>query len=219
VGYGLSVVAQNRRVDEDGARHASRSSGLLRLKVSLTRVSQSSLKTGGGTTQMVHVATSWRSRGDESEDGRVHAMGYIRLFYPNFAIFVVLGDKDSLVISFSIKRVPRVGREDPAFNHPSPTPSQSCFLRGVDVIHGVREERRESERSLQSSKEWEDVVAVSTPCKLLICINTFVCLSKIISYLVLQCFSFSRFLEVFFARFLISSFEEFFIDSFCGFQC
>jgi hypothetical protein len=30
------------------------------------------------------------------------------------------------------------------------------------VLHGVREERRESERSLQSSKEWEDVVAVST---------------------------------------------------------
>jgi hypothetical protein len=39
------------------------------------------------------------------------------------------------------------------------------------VLHGVREERRESERSLQSSKEWEDVVEISTPCKLLICIN------------------------------------------------
>jgi hypothetical protein len=39
------------------------------------------------------------------------------------------------------------------------------------VLHGVREERRESERSLQSSKEWEDVVSVFTPCKLLICIN------------------------------------------------
>jgi hypothetical protein len=39
------------------------------------------------------------------------------------------------------------------------------------VLHGVREERRESERSLQLSKEWEDVVAVSAPCKLLICIN------------------------------------------------
>jgi hypothetical protein len=54
---------------------------------------------------------------------------------------------------------------------PLPPPSHSCFLRGVDVLHGVREERRESERSLQSTKEWEDVVAVSTPCKLLICIN------------------------------------------------
>jgi hypothetical protein len=30
----------------------------------------------------------------------------------------------------------------------------------VGVLHGVREDRRESERSLQSSKEWEDVVMV-----------------------------------------------------------
>jgi hypothetical protein len=40
------------------------------------------------------------------------------------------------------------------------------------VLHGVREERRESERSLQSSKEWEDFWVVSTTCKLLICFNT-----------------------------------------------
>jgi hypothetical protein len=60
----------------------------------------------------------------------------------------------------------------------------------VDVLHGVREGMRESERSLQFSKEWEDVVAVSTPCKLLICINTSVLSGKIISYLVLQYFSF-----------------------------
>jgi hypothetical protein len=45
------------------------------------------------------------------------------------------------------------------------------------VLHGVRDERRESERSLQSFKEWEDVVAVSAPCKLLIYINIAVCLS------------------------------------------
>jgi hypothetical protein len=30
----------------------------------------------------------------------------------------------------------------------------------MDVLHGVTEERRQSERSLQSSKEWEDVVVV-----------------------------------------------------------
>jgi hypothetical protein len=46
-----------------------------------------------------------------------------------------------------------------------PPPSHSRFLRGVGVLHGVSEERRESERSLQSSKEWEDVVVVSTPCR------------------------------------------------------
>jgi hypothetical protein len=65
------------------------------------------------------------------------------------------------------------------------------------VLHGVRDERRESERSLQSFIEWEDVVAVSTSYKLLICINT----------------------SVFLARFSISRFEKFFIDSFHGFGC
>jgi hypothetical protein len=49
-------------------------------------------------------------------------------------------------------------------------------LRAMGVLHVVREERRgeerrESERSLQSSKEWEDVVVVSAFYKLLICIN------------------------------------------------
>jgi hypothetical protein len=48
VGYGFSVVPQNQREDEDGARHASRSSGLLHLEASRARVSQSSLKIGGG---------------------------------------------------------------------------------------------------------------------------------------------------------------------------
>jgi hypothetical protein len=45
----LSVVPQNRQ-REDGTGHASRSGGLLRLKASRVRVSQSGLKTGGGTT-------------------------------------------------------------------------------------------------------------------------------------------------------------------------
>jgi hypothetical protein len=102
--------------------------------------------------RLVHVASSQRSCRDEAEDGWVDATGCIRLFYPNFAIFVVLGHKGNLVISFPINRTLRVGREDQAFSHPSPTPSHSCFLRGVGVLHGVREERRESERSLQSSK-------------------------------------------------------------------
>jgi hypothetical protein len=38
-------------------------------------------------------------------------MGYIRLFYPNFIVFVVLGHKGSLVISFSIIRTSRAGGE------------------------------------------------------------------------------------------------------------
>jgi hypothetical protein len=45
----LSVAPQNRR-REVGTGHALRSSGLLCVEASLTRVSQSSLKTSGGTT-------------------------------------------------------------------------------------------------------------------------------------------------------------------------
>jgi hypothetical protein len=44
--------------DEDGVEHASKSSGLFRLKVSRVMVSQSGLKTGGGAVWMVHVASS-----------------------------------------------------------------------------------------------------------------------------------------------------------------
>jgi hypothetical protein len=48
-GFDLSVAPQNRR-REVSARHASRSSSLLGVEASLTRVFQSGLKTGGGTT-------------------------------------------------------------------------------------------------------------------------------------------------------------------------
>jgi hypothetical protein len=51
---------------------------------------------------MVHVASSQRWHGDEAEDKRVDATDCIRLFYPNFAVFVVLGHKSSLIISFPI---------------------------------------------------------------------------------------------------------------------
>jgi hypothetical protein len=46
-GFSLSVAQQNQW-REVGTGHASRSSGLLRVEASLTRVSQSGLKTGGG---------------------------------------------------------------------------------------------------------------------------------------------------------------------------
>jgi hypothetical protein len=49
VGFGLSVASQNQR-REVGTEHASRSSSLLGVEASLARVSQSGLKTGGGTT-------------------------------------------------------------------------------------------------------------------------------------------------------------------------
>jgi hypothetical protein len=170
--YGLSVAPQNRREYEDGVGHVSRSSSLLHLDASSARVSQSSLKTGGGTERMMNVASSQRSRGDEVEDRLVDVMGCIRLFYSNFAIFIVLGYKGGLVISSPINRTPKGWWRG---NHSAislPPPSHRCFLRGVGVVHGVRGEgrgvercgcgswckrggeRRESERSLQSSKEW-----------------------------------------------------------------
>jgi hypothetical protein len=46
-GFSLSVAPQNQW-REVGVVHASRSSGLLHVEASLDRVSQSSLKTGGG---------------------------------------------------------------------------------------------------------------------------------------------------------------------------
>jgi hypothetical protein len=49
VGFGLSVVSQNRWREVD-AGHASRSSSLLGIEASLARVSQSGLKTDGGAT-------------------------------------------------------------------------------------------------------------------------------------------------------------------------
>jgi hypothetical protein len=85
VGYGLSVAPQNRREDEDNAGHTSRSSDLLCLHASQARVSQSSLKIGGDTARMVHVASLWRSRGVEAEDGWIDAMGCIGLFYPTLS--------------------------------------------------------------------------------------------------------------------------------------
>jgi hypothetical protein len=61
--------------------------------------------------QMVHMASSRRSCGDEAEDGWVDVTGCIRLFYPNFVVFVVLDHKGSLVISFPINRSPRTDGE------------------------------------------------------------------------------------------------------------
>jgi hypothetical protein len=111
VGYDLSVAPINRWEDEDGAGYMSRSSGLIRLKMSWARISQSSLKTGGGVARMVHVVSLWRSRRDEVKDGWVDAMSCIRLFYPNFAVFIILGHKSNLVISFPIIRTPSTGGE------------------------------------------------------------------------------------------------------------
>jgi hypothetical protein len=103
VGYGLLVAPQNRREDEDGARHASGSSGLLRLEVSSARVFQSSLKTSVCAVWVVHMAPSWRSRGDEAEDRQFDTMGCVRPNYPKVAIFLVLAQRGILIFGFHYK--------------------------------------------------------------------------------------------------------------------
>jgi hypothetical protein len=103
VGYGLSVVPQNRQENEDGVGHVSRSITLLHLEASRARVSQSSHKTGGGATRMMRMISLWRSRGDKAEYEWVNATDCIRLFYPSFAIFVVFDHKGSLVFLLAYK--------------------------------------------------------------------------------------------------------------------
>jgi hypothetical protein len=43
------------------------------------------------------VASSWRCREVEAEDGRVDATGCIDPFYPKIIVFIILGPKDVLV--------------------------------------------------------------------------------------------------------------------------
>jgi hypothetical protein len=95
--FGLSVVPQNQREDDDSTGHVLRYNSLLCLEACRARVSQSGHKTGGGVARMVHVASSWRSRGEEAEDGRVNTTGCIGLFDLNFIVFSVLGPKGILV--------------------------------------------------------------------------------------------------------------------------
>jgi hypothetical protein len=85
---------------------------LFHSEASRGRVSQFATKLTEEGRRVVHVASSQRSRGDEAEDGRVDAIGYIKLFHSNFTIFVVFGHKSSLVISFPINRTRRVIEED-----------------------------------------------------------------------------------------------------------
>jgi hypothetical protein len=98
---GLSVAPQNRR-EENDVGHASRSSGLLYHEASRARVFQFASKLVEERHRVVHVASSQRSCENEVEDGRVDAMSCIRLFYPNFIIFIVLGHRDILVFWLSL---------------------------------------------------------------------------------------------------------------------
>jgi hypothetical protein len=75
-----------------------RSSGLVRMKVSLTRVFQSGLKTGGGATMGSACGTIAEVASEEVEDGRVDVMDCVGPCYPTFTVFNVLGHRSILVI-------------------------------------------------------------------------------------------------------------------------
>jgi hypothetical protein len=63
---------------------------LLHLKASRVTISQSNLKTGGCTMQMVHVASSQRSCGSEAEDDQSDGVGCgavkVESKYPSLAV-------------------------------------------------------------------------------------------------------------------------------------
>jgi hypothetical protein len=82
--------------------YVSRSSGLLCLEASQTRVFQFASKLAEARRRVVHVASSRRSRGDEAEDGRVNVMGCIRLLYPNFVILSILDPRGILVFCLDL---------------------------------------------------------------------------------------------------------------------
>jgi hypothetical protein len=67
------------------------------VEASRARVSQSDLKIGGGTVQLVNMTSSRRLHRDQVEDGQVDAMGCVGPFYPKITIFYVLDPMGILV--------------------------------------------------------------------------------------------------------------------------
>jgi hypothetical protein len=93
---------------------------------------------------MVHVASSRISCGDEPEDRRVDVMGCIGLFYPNFAVFIVLGYKAVWPLVFLYIGPQGLVERIKYSAIPLPRPSlRSLFLLRCGYASCFREERRE----------------------------------------------------------------------------
>jgi hypothetical protein len=97
MGFGLSVAPQNRQ-REVGAGHVSRSRDLLRVEATLSRVSQSGLKTDEGAMMGNARGTIAKVASEANEDGWVDAMGCVGPSYPTFTAFNVLDTRDIVVI-------------------------------------------------------------------------------------------------------------------------
>jgi hypothetical protein len=84
----------------------STSGGLLRHEASQARVSQFSLRIGGGVAWMVHVASSQRSHGSEVKDGRFNGIGCSTVEvgpnYPSLVVIFLLAHRGILVFWFSL---------------------------------------------------------------------------------------------------------------------
>jgi hypothetical protein len=93
---GLSIASQNWQGD-DSAGHMSRSNGLLLLQASRARIFQFASKLAEERRRVLDMTSLRRPREDEVEDGQVHVMGCIKLFYLNFIAFVVQGPRGSLI--------------------------------------------------------------------------------------------------------------------------
>jgi hypothetical protein len=77
--------------------HMSRSNGLLLLQASRARIFQFASKLAEERRRVLDMTSLRRPREDEVEDGHVHVMGCIKLFYLNFIAFVVQGPMGILI--------------------------------------------------------------------------------------------------------------------------
>jgi hypothetical protein len=93
----LSVAPQNRR-SEVCAVYALRSSGLLGVKASLTWVSQSGLKTGGGATAGRTCGTIAEVASETSYRWTDRCDGLRQTLLPCLSAFSVLGPRGIVVI-------------------------------------------------------------------------------------------------------------------------
>jgi hypothetical protein len=86
----------------DCATTPSRSSGTLCVEASEARVSQFGSKLVEVQRQMVHVASSRRSRGVKDKDKRINVVDFVGSFYSKIIVFVMLGLKSIVVFYLGI---------------------------------------------------------------------------------------------------------------------
>jgi hypothetical protein len=144
-------VPQIQCADEDGVR----------TRIDIRWLASSGSKSGRGflslasklvkeRRRVVHVTSSRRSCGCEEKDGRFDGADCdtveVRPNYPSFDVIFLLAHRGILVFSFCINRTPNGWWRGKHSAILLPPPSYSYFLRGVGMLHSVREEEK-SERS------------------------------------------------------------------------